>query len=150
MNVAVLAFGSRGDAQPAVALAGALAARGHSTRLVAPVNFAPLASGRGAEFHPLPFDMLKLIHEPEAQALFSDGGGSIGFLRWLNEIGRKCNGALAPAALEGATGAPQRARPDQPQKLMSKYAPAILPTVVMAAWTGRRQMPRATRKTPSQ
>jgi UDP:flavonoid glycosyltransferase YjiC (YdhE family) len=105
MNVAVLAFGSRGDAQPAVALAGALAARGHSSRLVAPMNFAPLAAGRGAEFHPLPFDMLKLIHEPEAQALFSAGGDSIGFLRWLNEIGRKCNGALAPAALEGATGA---------------------------------------------
>src|SRR6516165_6104183 len=26
----------------------------------------------------------------------------------------------------------------------------MLPMVVMAAWTGRRQMPRATRKTPSQ
>jgi UDP:flavonoid glycosyltransferase YjiC (YdhE family) len=105
MNVAVLAFGSRGDAQPAVALAGTLAARGHSTRLVAPMNFAALAAGRGAELYPLPFDAVKLIHEPEAQALFSAGGNPIGFLRWLHQIGRKCNRALAPAALEGATGA---------------------------------------------
>ena len=105
MNVTVLAFGSRGDTQPAVALAGALAARGHLSRLVAPMNFAALAAGRGVEFHPLPFDAVKLIHEPEAQALFSANGNPIAFLRWLNEAGRKCIGALAPAALNAATGA---------------------------------------------
>jgi sterol 3beta-glucosyltransferase len=103
MNVAVLAFGSRGDAQPAVALASALAARGWRARLVAPTNFGTLAAGRGVEFHPLPFDAVKLVHEPEAQAFFLDGGNPIAFLRWLNEIGRKCNSALAPAALQAAT-----------------------------------------------
>jgi hypothetical protein len=103
MNVTVLAFGSRGDAQPAVALAGG-ACRARTFD-------APRRAGefRGARRRtrrrPLPFDMLKLIYEPETQALFSTGGDSIRFLRWLNEIGRKCNGALAPAALESATGA---------------------------------------------
>jgi sterol 3beta-glucosyltransferase len=105
MNVTVLAFGSRGDAQPAVALAGALAARGYPTRLVAPADFRALAAERDVGFHPLPFDAVKLVHEPEAQSLFSAGGNPIAFLRWLNEIGRKYNGAMARAALEAATDA---------------------------------------------
>src|SRR6516164_5730863 len=100
MNVVVLAFGSRGDAQPAVALAGALAARGHPTRLLAPADFEALAAGRGVGFHPLPIEAVKLVSEPEAQSLFSAGGNPIAFLRWLNEIGRKYNGALARATLE--------------------------------------------------
>ena len=58
MRIAVLASGSRGDVQPAVALAAALAARGHVARLVAPMSFAALAAGRSVEFHPLPIDVL--------------------------------------------------------------------------------------------
>ena len=98
MNVTVLAFGSRGDAEPAIALAGALAARGHPTRLVAPADFRALAAGRGIDFHPLPFAAVDLLHEPEAQRLFSTGGNPIAFLRWLNEIGQKYNGAMARAS----------------------------------------------------
>ena len=105
MNVTVLAFGSRGDAQPAVALASALAARGHPTRLVAPADFEALTAGRGVGFHPLPFAAVKLLDEPEAQSLFSAGGNPLAVLRWLNGIGRKYNGVMARAALEGARGA---------------------------------------------
>ena len=105
MNVTVLAFGSRGDAQPAIALAAALAARGHATRLVAPADFRALAAGRGVDFHPLPFAAVDLVHEPEAQRFLATGGVPIAFLRWLNEIGRKYNGAMARTALEGATDA---------------------------------------------
>ena len=56
-------------------------------------------------FHPLPFDAVDLIHEPEAQRLLSNGGNPIALLRWLNEIGRKYNGAMARTALEGAKNA---------------------------------------------
>src|SRR5271166_3788202 len=105
MNITVLASGSRGDAQPAIALAAALAARGHATRLVAPANFEALAAGRGAEFHPLPFDAVKQLHEPETEALFSAGGNAIAFLRWLDRNGRKNISAIAPVALNAATGA---------------------------------------------
>ena len=105
MNVTVLAFGSRGDAQPALALAGALAARGHPARLVAPADFEAVAAGRGIDFHPLPFAAIDLLHEPEAQRLLSNGGSPLALLRWLNEIGRKYYGAMAQAALQGATDA---------------------------------------------
>jgi len=45
MKICVLAFGSCGDVQPAVALSARLAGRGHQVRLVAPMNFAELAPG---------------------------------------------------------------------------------------------------------
>ena len=105
MKIAVLASGSRGDVQPAVALAASLAARGHATRLVAPANFAALTTGRGAEFHPLPFDSGKELHEPESETLFSGGGNPIAFLRWLRLAGRKMISAVAPVALDAASDA---------------------------------------------
>jgi hypothetical protein len=73
--------------------------------LVAPANFAALAAGRGAEFHPLPFDAVKRLHEPETEALFSAGSNPIVFLRWLDKTERKSINAFAPAAREGAKGA---------------------------------------------
>jgi hypothetical protein len=39
----------------------------HPTRLVAPADFRVLAAERDVEFHPPPFDAVKLLHEPEAQ-----------------------------------------------------------------------------------
>ena len=51
MIVSILASGSRGDVQPAAALANVLAARGHEVRLLAPDDFASLCAP-GAEFCP--------------------------------------------------------------------------------------------------
>ena len=50
MHVALLALGSRGDVQPFVALGLALQARGHSVRLLAAPDFAPLAAAYGVPF----------------------------------------------------------------------------------------------------
>ncbi|HEY1864237.1 MAG TPA: glycosyltransferase [Roseiarcus sp.] len=105
MKIAVLAYGSRGDVQPAVALASALVASGHATSLVAPRNFAALAAGRGVDFRPLPIDTIEDLHGPESEILFSGGGNPIAFLRWSVQAGRKSLGAGARATLEGATGA---------------------------------------------
>jgi sterol 3beta-glucosyltransferase len=105
VKIAVLASGSRGDVQPAVAVSAALAARGHATRLVAPENFAALTAGRGADFHPLPFDSLKEINNPENKKFFLDGANLSALLRWMEQAGRKVVHASAPAALEGARGA---------------------------------------------
>jgi UDP:flavonoid glycosyltransferase YjiC (YdhE family) len=104
MKVAVLAYGSRGDVQPAVALASALAARGHAASLIAPSNFGALAAGRGVDFRPLPIDTAEGMHDAENERLFAEGGDPFAFLRWLNQAGRKI-GALAPTALASAKGA---------------------------------------------
>jgi len=104
MRIVVFASGSRGDVQPAIALAAALAARGHAARLVAPKNYAALAAGRGVDFHPLPIDVIAELETPEAEALFS-GGGPIALMRWMAQAGRKAIAVVAPAALDGGAGA---------------------------------------------
>jgi sterol 3beta-glucosyltransferase len=45
----ILAFGSRGDVQPYVALGLRLEAAGHEVRLVAADYFGPFVEGRGLE-----------------------------------------------------------------------------------------------------
>lgn len=57
MRVALLAYGSRGDVQPFVALGQGLIAHGHTVMLAAPERFAPLATAHGLEFVGLPGDI---------------------------------------------------------------------------------------------
>jgi UDP:flavonoid glycosyltransferase YjiC (YdhE family) len=49
LKIAVLALGSRGDVQPAIALAARLA-RDAAATLIAPRDFAALSAGRGFAF----------------------------------------------------------------------------------------------------
>lgn len=53
MRIAILSLGSRGDIQPALALAQTLASRGHEVRFVSHSRFKRLAAGRGVTFLPL-------------------------------------------------------------------------------------------------
>jgi sterol 3beta-glucosyltransferase len=53
MHIAILALGSRGDVQPFIALGLALRERGHSVRLLAAEDFAPLAAAYGLPFAPV-------------------------------------------------------------------------------------------------
>ena len=53
MRVLILAYGSRGDVEPFVALAAELGRRGHSALLAAPGRFADLARRQGVDLHPL-------------------------------------------------------------------------------------------------
>ncbi len=57
MRVLVSAVGTRGDVQPAIALAIALRARGHDVRLAVPPNFVAWAASLGFEASPLGIEM---------------------------------------------------------------------------------------------
>jgi len=103
MKICVLAFGSRGDVQPAVALSARLAGRGHEVRLVAPMNFAKLAAGRGFDFVALPLDMTEEL-QSEADILFSGGGNPLAFIRWSIKFWRKAIGIVSPSVLEAGEG----------------------------------------------
>ena len=61
MRITVLAYGSRGDVQPYVALGAALQRAGHRVRLAAPGLFRALVEERGIEFCPLPGDPADLV-----------------------------------------------------------------------------------------
>src|SRR5271168_3841600 len=100
MKVCIVASGSRGDVQPTVALAAALAARGHETRLVAPKNFGALAEGRGFAFHPMPIDVVAMASDPVHDILISGRGGPLAFIRWSREWWRAMVDPIACAILE--------------------------------------------------
>jgi sterol 3beta-glucosyltransferase len=56
MKITILTYGSRGDVQPFLALAGALQKAGHAPTLAAPARFSSLASNVGIPFIPLAGD----------------------------------------------------------------------------------------------
>jgi UDP:flavonoid glycosyltransferase YjiC (YdhE family) len=66
----ILAYGTRGDVQPYVALGVGLRRAGHTVRLVAPARFQDLAEGYGLQFHALPGDPGDLMQRA------ADGAGS--------------------------------------------------------------------------
>ncbi len=72
MNITIIAFGSRGDIQPKVALGVALQAAGHRARLVAPERFAGFAAENGLDFAPLPGDI-----DAMSKALVEEGGTNL-------------------------------------------------------------------------
>ncbi len=61
MKVLILAFGTRGDVQPFVALARELRVRGHDPVLAAPQRFAVLAGEHGVPFSPVDDGPLRLM-----------------------------------------------------------------------------------------
>ncbi len=61
LRVVLASVGTRGDVQPMVALARALAARGHVPLLLAPPNFAEWAASLGLAFQPIGPDVRALM-----------------------------------------------------------------------------------------
>ncbi len=105
MKICVLAYGSRGDVQPVIALSARLAGRGHEVRLVAPMNFAKLAAGRGFDFAALPIDMMEELKSPEAAILFSGGASLVELIRWWVKTTKKWMDVIAPIVLQASEDA---------------------------------------------
>jgi UDP:flavonoid glycosyltransferase YjiC (YdhE family) len=68
MRVVVLAYGTRGDVQPYVALGVALQKAGHEVRLAAPAVFQALVEAHGLAFHALPGDPADLMRRAADEA----------------------------------------------------------------------------------
>jgi len=65
MHITILAFGSRGDVQPYVALGLGLQQAGHTVRLVALSQFETFVESRGLDFFPLGVDIHDLLEGDE-------------------------------------------------------------------------------------
>ncbi len=61
MRIAIQTFGTSGDAQPYLALARGLVARGHEVQLAAPEQFDDLSARFHIPFAPLPGTLLDLL-----------------------------------------------------------------------------------------
>ncbi|MES2200921.1 MAG: glycosyltransferase, partial [candidate division FCPU426 bacterium] len=80
MKISLLAYGSRGDVQPYVALALALKARGHQPLLAAPENFRSFVEGFGLDYAPLAGDTRGMMESGEAGRLILAGRNRAFFL----------------------------------------------------------------------
>ena len=72
MHITILAYGSRGDVQPYVALGVGLRRAGHTVRLAAPEPFESFVTEYGLEFAPLPGDPAQLM-----QKMVEEAGASL-------------------------------------------------------------------------
>ncbi|MEV4246122.1 glycosyltransferase [Streptosporangium canum] len=84
MRIAVLAFGSRGDTQPCVALGAGLAARGHRVTVVAAARYGGLVEEAGLRLAPVSVDPLRIMESEEGQAWLRSGPA--GFVRGFRRI----------------------------------------------------------------
>jgi sterol 3beta-glucosyltransferase len=82
VKVALVTYGSRGDVQPFVCLARALADRGHEVRVVAPRNGEEMARAADVPFRALPLDMQAIKRAEPAQRMLA-AGRATAFIRWL-------------------------------------------------------------------
>lgn len=73
MKIALLTIGAMGDTQPFVALAARLKSLGHSVRLAARPDFAPLAASCGIEFAPLGNPYKSVMRDREVAAAVGSG-----------------------------------------------------------------------------
>jgi sterol 3beta-glucosyltransferase len=92
MNIILMAFGSRGDIQPFLALALALQKRGHNVRLAAPIDFAEQSQSYNIKYLRIPLSMKDFLEKDFAKRILRDGINPVtlyGFVReGLPELGR--------------------------------------------------------------
>jgi UDP:flavonoid glycosyltransferase YjiC (YdhE family) len=86
MRIAIQTLGTRGDAQPYVALALGLMREGHDVQMAAPVQFGALVQERGVGFAPLPGEFLALLDSPEGKAAIAGGQGFRAGFKLLKHI----------------------------------------------------------------
>ncbi|MCA0438424.1 MAG: glycosyltransferase [Actinobacteria bacterium] len=95
MKVLLHAWGSRGDVQPALALALRLQERGHRVAIAAMVDFGDWIRGHGVTFEPIETDLAELSATPAGRRYL---GGSASTLDDLNGLRRFLAAAAGPLA----------------------------------------------------
>jgi UDP:flavonoid glycosyltransferase YjiC (YdhE family) len=73
MRIAIIAFGSRGDVQPYIALGKGLAKAGHEVRLLTHEDFEVLARSHGVAFWPARGNVQSVVDNEEIRALLEKG-----------------------------------------------------------------------------
>ncbi|MFO0554219.1 MAG: glycosyltransferase [Polyangiaceae bacterium] len=85
MKIGIATLGSRGDVQPFLALAVALARRGHTVRLATNEPFQGFVEAGGIEFYPLGGDIKHIVGDRGRAALLAAEGRPLASLRALRE-----------------------------------------------------------------
>jgi sterol 3beta-glucosyltransferase len=88
MHYAIIAYGSRGDVQPFVALALGLMKKGHRVTLLANKNFKSFVEDYGVGFFPLYGNIEQMVNSPELTALLKSGS-AISYFREFRKMTQK-------------------------------------------------------------
>ncbi|WP_437783322.1 glycosyltransferase [Sorangium sp. So ce1097] len=148
MKTTILALGSRGDVQPAVALGKGLAARGHAVRVLAGKSFQRWIEEHGLTAIPASADSVDIMESDLGKAWVSRGTNPLAQSRILQRIidrfgeamvadaVRACEGAelilssftsdTYAASIAEASGAVQVSMPLQPSILATRHGPTAL------------------------
>lgn len=88
MRIASIAFGSRGDVQPALALGMELRRRGHQVRMVVGADFPEEARKCGLEAAPAALDFQRMLSSELGREMFESGNGAtlLTFVRTMRRI----------------------------------------------------------------
>ncbi|MDG4820817.1 glycosyltransferase [Asanoa sp. WMMD1127] len=104
MKAFVLAFGTRGDVQPFVALGRALVDAGHEVLVAGPACYAPLAAALTVPYAPLDDRWNRLTDEPHIQEALATNYRGLKAKRTAVEVVRRTRQYIA-AALDDITAA---------------------------------------------
>lgn len=105
MRIALVTTGSRGDVQPFVALAKALASRGVEAHVAAPAAFAPLAEQHDVAFRALPVDPVGMLGTEVGQRWIESGRDPLAFVRGLRDLADPLGEQLADAMIDACADA---------------------------------------------
>ena len=86
MKIAIIAFGTRGDVQPAVALGKALKAEGHYIRILAGLNFKSWIERHGLEAIASQIDIQAVMESDLGREWTEKGSNSIKQMRVIKEL----------------------------------------------------------------
>jgi sterol 3beta-glucosyltransferase len=104
MRVAILAYGSRGDIQPMVALGHELRRRGHSVVLTVNENLVPWARRAGVDVVPVKPDMNSFLSSDTAKDNMARGR-VLTFLKAMSAEERRANRSIIDACVTACDGA---------------------------------------------
>lgn len=102
MKITLMAFGSRGDIQPFLALAVALRERGHDVTLAAPGDFEAQINAYGVRYIPIPISNMDMMQKESAKGVARKGVTPATMLAFWREIIPEMKRALLAATQQVA------------------------------------------------
>ncbi len=103
MKIGLIAYGTRGDVQPILALAKGLNAAGHRARVIAALNFEEWVRSHGVDFAPINVDIQAMMQSPNGIA-WVEAKSPMQSIRAMQTLFGQVGHQSARDALVGAQG----------------------------------------------
>ncbi len=99
----MVAFGSRGDVEPYLALSAGLTAAGHAVRFVTTTDFVGLATARGLDVVEIPVNIRQLLAGPGVRQQLTERGALRAF-RAMSQLAAESHRLAEASATDAAAG----------------------------------------------